>query len=177
GGEFEPDGGEQWCARRLLARTHGYSRDRRRAEVRAVSRAEWQEFLLSWWHAAPGSQLEGRAGLAEVIEQMQGFECPAGEWEQLLAQRVSSYRPEWLDDLCLSGEVLWGRLSLLEAAADPGEPAAGEPTGLRSEEHTSELQSHLNLVCRLLLEKKNSPTKRSQVENNTQRRHQATAQL
>src|SRR5260370_2782459 len=28
-----------------------------------------------------------------------------------------------------------------------------EPDG-RSEEHTSELQSHLNLVCRLLLEKK-----------------------
>src|SRR5207237_1970169 len=27
--------------------------------------------------------------------------------------------------------------------------------GVRSEEHTSELQSHLNLVCRLLLEKKN----------------------
>src|SRR5260370_23260814 len=31
--------------------------------------------------------------------------------------------------------------------------------GSRSEEHTSELQSHLNLVCRLLLEKKkDSPT-------------------
>src|SRR5260370_30653422 len=28
--------------------------------------------------------------------------------------------------------------------------------GVRSEEHTSELQSHLNLVCRLLLEKKNA---------------------
>src|SRR5438477_1860403 len=27
-------------------------------------------------------------------------------------------------------------------------------TALRSEEHTSELQSHVNLVCRLLLEKK-----------------------
>src|SRR5260370_25016623 len=27
----------------------------------------------------------------------------------------------------------------------------------RSEEHTSELQSHLNLVCRLLLEKKKRP--------------------
>src|SRR5690242_20848418 len=27
---------------------------------------------------------------------------------------------------------------------------------LRSEEHTSELQSHVNLVCRLLLEKKKS---------------------
>src|SRR5438477_5843225 len=32
----------------------------------------------------------------------------------------------------------------------PSEPAA------RSEEHTSELQSHVNLVCRLLLEKKNT---------------------
>src|SRR5260370_32783856 len=36
--------------------------------------------------------------------------------------------------------------------------------GVRSEEHTSELQSHLNLVCRLLLEKKktrysNAPSK------------------
>src|SRR6202041_3999183 len=30
------------------------------------------------------------------------------------------------------------------------------PAGLRSEEHTSELQSHVNLVCRLLLEKKES---------------------
>src|SRR5260370_19457016 len=31
-------------------------------------------------------------------------------------------------------------------------------TFFRSEEHTSELQSHLNLVCRLLLEKKNQYT-------------------
>src|SRR5690242_21201812 len=30
----------------------------------------------------------------------------------------------------------------------------------RSEEHTSELQSHVNLVCRLLLEKKKIPTTR-----------------
>src|SRR5260370_22738636 len=30
-----------------------------------------------------------------------------------------------------------------------------EDEAVRSEEHTSELQSHLNLVCRLLLEKKN----------------------
>src|SRR5260370_31151729 len=41
----------------------------------------------------------------------------------------------------------------------------------RSEEHTSELQSHLNLVCRLLLEKKkdqthytDSPDRREQTE-------------
>src|SRR2546430_12246633 len=36
---------------------------------------------------------------------------------------------------------------------------AAVPTGTanRSEEHTSELQSQSNLVCRLLLEKKNNP--------------------
>src|SRR5467141_4852088 len=39
--------------------------------------------------------------------------------------------------------------------------AAGTPRS-RSEEHTSELQSHLNLVCRLLLEKKKqTKTKRT----------------
>jgi ATP-dependent Lhr-like helicase len=125
-GSFEGDG-EQWCARRLLARIHAYTRDRRRAEVRPVSIEEWHGFLHAWLHAAPQTKRHGRAGLAEVIEQLQGFELAAGEWEQLFAQRVESYRPEWLDDLCLSGEVAWGRLSLLERAADPEDPAAGEP--------------------------------------------------
>src|SRR3712207_8959480 len=36
--------------------------------------------------------------------------------------------------------------------------AAASPTGFRSEEHTSELQSRQYLVCRLLLEKKRRPT-------------------
>src|SRR5207237_8284818 len=37
-----------------------------------------------------------------------------------------------------------------------GRHFVAKPTHGRSEEHTSELQSHLNLVCRLLLEKKKS---------------------
>jgi ATP-dependent Lhr-like helicase len=126
-GRFEPERGEQWCARRLLARIHGYTRERRRAEVRPISQEEWQDFLQSWWHATPGTHLHGRAGLAEVIEQLQGFEWPAGEWERTLAERVESYRPEWLDDLCLSGEVVWGRLSVLAPAAAGEDPGAGEP--------------------------------------------------
>src|SRR5260370_30770142 len=40
-------------------------------------------------------------------------------------------------------------------AGGPGETNT-EMVDFRSEEHTSELQSHLNLVCRLLLEKKNN---------------------
>jgi ATP-dependent Lhr-like helicase len=126
-GRFEPERGEQWCARRLLARIHGYSRERRRAQVRPVSQEEWQNFLQAWWHAASGTQLHGRAGLAEVIEQLQGREWPAGEWERVFAERVDSYRSEWLDDLCLSGEVVWGRLSVLEPAGDGRDAAAGGP--------------------------------------------------
>src|SRR5207237_10605196 len=37
--------------------------------------------------------------------------------------------------------------------------------GGRSEEHTSELQSHLNLVCRLLLEKKKDKGRETSVRN------------
>src|SRR6266571_4029853 len=39
---------------------------------------------------------------------------------------------------------------------------APTPTCRRSEEHTSELQSHVNLVCRLLLENKNTDLHQSQ---------------
>src|SRR5260370_27265138 len=48
-----------------------------------------------------------------------------------------------------------GRLpeALLGRKALPG------PADSRSEEHTSELQSHLNIVCRLLLENKNYKTR------------------
>src|SRR5690242_21432850 len=38
---------------------------------------------------------------------------------------------------------------------------AGRGQASRSEEHTSELQSHVNLVCRLLLEKKKNKVTRS----------------
>src|SRR5688572_31845392 len=50
---------------------------------------------------------------------------------------------------------------------DHGDPrvvvdlARGQHRGRRSEEHTSELQSQSNLVCRLLLEKKKEKTSRS----------------
>src|SRR5260370_19736923 len=40
-----------------------------------------------------------------------------------------------------------------------GRPRARALRSRRSEEHTSELQSHLNLVCRLLLEKKKKKKK------------------
>src|SRR5260370_22930972 len=44
--------------------------------------------------------------------------------------------------------------SVSHSACQPPRPRSCSCTMERSEEHTSELQSHLNLVCRLLLEKK-----------------------
>jgi ATP-dependent helicase Lhr and Lhr-like helicase len=132
-GRFAPERpSEQWCARRLLARIHGYTRERRRAQVRPISQEEWQGFLQYWWHATPATRLHGGAGLAEVIEQLQGFEWPAGEWERIFAERVESYRPEWLDELCLSGEVVWGRLSVLEPAVDSDDETNSAPPGRSS---------------------------------------------
>src|SRR5476649_3080644 len=58
-------------------------------------------------------------------------------------------------------------LSLHDALPISGEPGNRKPTPdemetclPRSEEHTSELQSHSDLVCRLLLEKKKKTTKK-----------------
>src|SRR5260370_29814517 len=45
------------------------------------------------------------------------------------------------------------------------------PPAPRSEEHTSELQSHLNLVCRLLLEKKKDYWPRTSVTASASRSH------
>src|SRR5205809_5650314 len=52
----------------------------------------------------------------------------------------------------------------------PGTTAPFPPTcgsHDRSEEHTSELQSRLHLVCRLLLEKKKKKKKTKPLQNNT----------
>src|SRR5690242_20849434 len=55
-----------------------------------------------------------------------------------------------------SNENPVGRRFKMGAAENPKYPWMTIVGIVRSEEHTSELQSHVNLVCRLLLEKKNT---------------------
>ncbi len=98
-----------------------------------MSAQDFVRFLLRWQHAAPHAQLEGKRGLLAVIAQLQGFELAASAWEEsVLPARVASYRPEWLDDLCLSGEIAWARLAPRGAAAvdEDDEPAAAGRGGL-----------------------------------------------
>ncbi|HEX2089755.1 MAG TPA: DEAD/DEAH box helicase [Actinomycetota bacterium] len=114
-----PDGPEEFCARRLLARIHGYTQQRLRREIEPVTAQDFMRFLLRWQHVAPGTRREGRLGVLSVIEQLQGFELAAGAWERgVLAARVDGYRIEQLDDLCLSGDVTWARLSIRAGADD-----------------------------------------------------------
>ena len=110
-------GVEQLCARRLLARIHAYTQDRLRREIEPVTAQDFMRFLLRWQHVAPNTKREGRRGVLSVVEQLQGFEIQAGAWEEtVLPSRVQGYRSEWLDDLCHSGEVVWGRLTLRPAS-------------------------------------------------------------
>jgi ATP-dependent helicase Lhr and Lhr-like helicase len=121
-GHFDPGiSDEQWCARRLLVRIHGYTQQRLRQEIEPVTAQDFVRFLLRWQRVAPGTQREGRAGVAATIAQLQGFEIPAGVWEEtVLPSRVSGYRSAWLDELCMSGEVAWARLKVRD---EPGSAA------------------------------------------------------
>jgi len=122
-----PDG--RWCARHLLVRLHGASRQRRRGLVDPVPISDFVRFLTGWQHATPSTRAEGRAGLLAVLEQLQGIEAPAAEWEaHILPARVEGYDARWLDELCLSGEVVWGRLTPRpERAGRAGTPSPSTP--------------------------------------------------
>jgi ATP-dependent Lhr-like helicase len=118
-------GAEEVCARRLLARIHLYTHERLRREIEPVTAQDFLRFLLRWQHVAPGTQREGRRGVLSVVEQLQGFELAAGSWEEaVLPARVLGYRREWLDGLCLSGEVVWARLGLRTPGGED-EPETG----------------------------------------------------
>ena len=144
-GHFDPDGPEeQWCARRLLARIHSYTQARLRADIEPVTSQDFVRFLLRWQHVAPGTQVQGRAGVLAVVDQLQGFEVPAGAWEEsVLAQRVEAYQPRWLEDLCLSGELVWGRLGLRQTDPD-SRPRRGASTPSRATPVTFALRSDLS---------------------------------
>ncbi len=107
-----PHAQHEWCDRRLLARIHRLTVATLRKQIEPVKAAQFMRWLLRWQHLAPESQLQGERATLEVLRQLQGFEIPANAWErQVLARRIADYDPVWLDQLCLTGAVGWGRLS------------------------------------------------------------------
>src|SRR3712207_8308071 len=79
--------------------------------------------------------------------------CPPG-WVVSAGQSRTVTRPPVTSAAARNGAALErsGSSTSSRAATGPGETR--QPESVRSEEHTSELQSRQYLVCRLLLEKK-----------------------
>jgi ATP-dependent Lhr-like helicase len=116
----------EWCERRLLARIHRLTVATLRKQIRPVTAAQFMQWLLNWQHVVPGTQVAGERGVLEVLRQLQGFEIPASAWErQVLSRRIADYDPKWLDQLCLTGAVGWGRLSPHPATLDYPASAPG----------------------------------------------------
>src|SRR5213080_3115942 len=116
-----PEG--EWCERRLLARIHGYTVKRLRAEIEPIGARDFVRFLLDWQRVTPALRMEGPDAVGAVLAQLEGFEAPASAWEtEILPARIGEYEPAWLDEQCLAGRFVWTRLAARRA--EPGRGAA-----------------------------------------------------
>lgn len=110
-GRFAGEHDLEWCDRRLLARIHRLTLEGLRRQIAPVTTVQFMRFLIRYQHLQPETRHRGQAGLLALIEQLEGFEAPAGHWEKhILPARVESYDPGWLDTLTFMGQVGWGRL-------------------------------------------------------------------
>ncbi|MEX5301660.1 Lhr family ATP-dependent helicase [Kocuria sabuli] len=127
-GEFRPvrpDAGgagpaaSEWCEAEVLRRIRRRSLAALRRDVEPVPGQVYARFLPAWQHVGRGHQLRGEDGVLTVVDQLAGVAVPASAWEPLvLAARVADYRPELLDELTASGEILWSGAGSL--AGDDG---------------------------------------------------------
>jgi ATP-dependent Lhr-like helicase len=129
-GELRPGGTErEWCDPDVLRRLRRASLAALRKEVEPVEQVAYARFLPSW-HG-----IDRRASLREALVPLQALPLPVGLWESdVLPRRVPEYRPELLDQLCATGEVVWigaglDRVAVYfrEDAAALGRPSAAAP--------------------------------------------------
>src|SRR5262245_4516877 len=102
-GELRPGGSErEWCDPDVLRRLRRASLAALRKEVEPVEQPALARFLPSW-HG-----IDRRATLREALVPLQALALPVALWEaEVLPRRVPGYRPEQLDALCATGEVVW----------------------------------------------------------------------
>jgi ATP-dependent helicase Lhr and Lhr-like helicase len=102
-GELRPGGTErEWCDPEVLRRLRRASLAALRREVEPVEQATIGRFLPSW-HG-----IDRKATLREALVPLQALSLPVALWESdVLPRRVPGYRPEQLDQLCATGEVVW----------------------------------------------------------------------
>src|SRR5207237_5137670 len=113
--------------------------NRLRAEIQPVSVENFQRFLLAWQRVDDEHRAEGPAGVEAVLELLDGMELAAASWEpEVLALRVKDYTPQWLDQLCLTGRIGWGRLTPSQNQnGRPSAPVRSSPVSLFTRENLS----------------------------------------
>ncbi len=106
-GEFRPHGVDrEFCHDDVLRRLRRRSLAILRNEVEPVEPDAFARFLPEW--QGVGGQHRGSDGAAEVISRLQGAPLPASVLEaDVLAVRMSGYRPADLDTLCTAGQIVW----------------------------------------------------------------------
>jgi ATP-dependent Lhr-like helicase len=107
-GEFRPGGTAlEWCDAEVLRMVRRRSLAALRKEVEPVPPAALARFVPAWQGIGARSS-RGADGLLRAIEQLAGVPVPASALESLvLPSRVADYSPALLDELTMSGEVLW----------------------------------------------------------------------
>jgi ATP-dependent Lhr-like helicase len=135
-GSFTAANTEEWCERRLLARINHYTLNRLRAEIEPVSSQDFMRFLAEWQHLTPATQMTGPDAVSEIIAQLEGLQLPAVAWEQsVLPARIAGYQPGWLDQQCLSGHLVWGRLAAARSKSPRSQAFRFTPVSLVFREH------------------------------------------
>ncbi|MDA1211874.1 MAG: DEAD/DEAH box helicase, partial [Planctomycetota bacterium] len=115
----------EWCHRRLLARIHRLTMDGLRREIEPVPVEVYLRCLFRLHGVSQGYKRAGTSGLFEVIGMLQGWDVPLICWERdILIARLENYQPQWLDELCMTGEIGWGRLFPPVLASDREKPVA-----------------------------------------------------
>jgi len=100
--------GETWCDRYNLERIHRLTLERIRAEVEPCADHQYVGFLLRWHHIGGADLPPGAAGVGVVLDQLSAVALDTELWERvILPARVPDYRPDYLDLLCLSGQMMW----------------------------------------------------------------------
>jgi len=110
-GRFTPNTEEEeWCERRLLHRIHKYTIESLRKSIEPASIEDFMRFLFDY-HGL-NEKKESAQALEYMLEKLEGYEAPAAAWEtDIIPARIQNYDPIWLDVLCLSGKLIWGRFN------------------------------------------------------------------
>jgi ATP-dependent Lhr-like helicase len=98
----------QWCDRYNLERIHRMTLARVRAEIEPCADHEYAAFRLRWMHIGGAELPADQTGVATVLDQLSGIAATPEIWEHaILPARISGYRPEMLDLVCMSGQMQW----------------------------------------------------------------------